>query len=172
MVLLFNKIRNNDDDYRALLRLKSEAHDIYWSGYQTPPDPVKFQHWFIQQFHRTDRIIFLAYPISTQEKSALAYLYITKIFDEHKLSMIELSHGVCQFYTGQGIGTQLINFAVNYLYTTLDNVSLITAWIREEHIASIKTFENNGFIKTGLIQSKIYPGLETPVQLCQYQFQW
>jgi GNAT superfamily N-acetyltransferase len=148
MELNFKRIDRVNTDLEYLLFLKSDQQDIYWSGYTSPPIREYFVSWYETQLERNDREIWLVFSLIEE---AVGYLYITL---DKKNRIITLSHGVASAYNGQGIGSQIIQFAVKRCSIIYPNY-ILNAWIAQENIASAKTFLKNQFQKNNL-QTKIY----------------
>jgi RimJ/RimL family protein N-acetyltransferase len=165
-VLFFDRARNNDDDLRSLLRLKSEPLDVYWSGYVREPDMSKFKMWFEEQMGRLDREIWLVKGASNI-KDPLGYLYLTYMqADEKRIGHI--SHGVAENSAGKGVGTAIVNFAVNLFINGYLKIDGLEAWIVAENVASIKTFEKNRFVKSPNHRKEFYKSMGTEVVLDSY----
>jgi RimJ/RimL family protein N-acetyltransferase len=163
LLLCFEEIRPLLIDQENLWKLKSELHDVYWSGYMTAPDPEVFRNWYAEQLKRKDRKILLAK--SMRDKTIIVgYLYLTI-----EQNTVLLSHGVSRAYEGQGVGTKIINFATNFCLNTYKEYT-IEAWIVEDNIASIKTFLKNGFVATPKTIVKHYASMGKDVLLKNYSY--
>ena len=164
MLIKFDLIRADSDCFRDLYFLKSQEHDVFWSGYLNKPDEDDFKVWYDCQLKRNDRLIFLARNISNKTE-LLGYLYIN-LFEKH----IELSHGVNSDKQGLGVGTCIINFATNFCLSTKNNL-VVEAWIIEANVPSIRTFEKNGFRFTGRLKKSFQSSFEKEVILKNYKFE-
>ena len=169
MSLLFTPIRENESDCLALFNLKSEKNDMYWAGYKTSPNFASFSGWYSKQLLRSDRRIWLVRKI-TQPQQVIGYLYVT--FErESDQQVAVLSHGVSELQIGQGYGTQIINFAVNYwLNHMVNQAEAVSAWIVQENKASIKTFVRNGFVVSDQVKHVFYSSFDRELLMLNFYF--
>lgn len=56
----------------------------------------------------------------------------------------EIAYGVLTCYSGMGIGTEIVRYAL-----LESNALLLFAWVSEQNIASVRCFEKNGFRNIG-----------------------
>jgi RimJ/RimL family protein N-acetyltransferase len=164
--LFFERLSGSDADFEPLYKLKCEPHDVYWSGYTTSPDKMKFRAWFEEQLKRDDRDIYLVRK-ALRSGDILGYLYITYPPEEQQIGLI--SHGVTAGSIGKGIGSSIVNFAVNLFINGFLKAEEIQAWIVETNIASIKTFTKNGFVKTTRSRKEFYRSMDKEVMLENYR---
>lgn len=136
-------------DFEDFYFLKCDEENIYWSGHKNKPDKYKLKTWFEQQLERKDRIIFIAN--NKINNDVIGYLYIDIVGENNNI--METGHGVYSKYKAKGIGTQIINFALNYTKENLEFVDEVNGWILENNIGSIKNVIKNGYIKTNEIKT-------------------
>jgi RimJ/RimL family protein N-acetyltransferase len=163
MLLRFDIIEDKESDMNSLYQMKSESNDIYWSGYTKAPDLKKFSVWYKEQLQRTDRKIWLVRQIQKPEEM-VGYLYLTFEND-----VVNISHGVKQNFGGQGIGSQIINFATNICLTFYPAFK-IESWIAETNIISVKTFLKNNFQKTVKMKKCYYESFQKEITMFNYSF--
>lgn len=153
MLLKFDLIRDNDTDIKCLYQMKSESNDIYWSGYTQAPDPALFHSWYKKQLVRQDRKIWIVRNIMSPYE-VVGYLYLT-----FESEIVNLSHGVTGIYSGKGIGSIIINYAVN-ICSSFYPVYSIEAWVQEDNVASVKTFLKNNFFQTQKSRKQYYESMK------------
>ncbi len=136
--------RCTEDDFSAYFALRCEQHNIYWTGHKNAPDRDDLYHWYVDQLKRNDRIMFIARDRKTNNQAG--YLYVD--LQELPPQIAEISHGVAKAYMGLGIGTQLVAFVIESVLDCYPHVREIIAWVAHDNLASVKTFEKNGFVAT------------------------
>lgn len=163
--LEFFKARaENFDDY---YNLKCEKNNIFWSGFSEKPDEVKLKEWYLKQLKNTDRIFYLIYINESQENIA-GYLYMDIEGDKKQLA--DIGYGVSEKYSGRGIGTGIINFAIDHIKKELPKVKEITAWVAYDNVPSIKVFLKNNFHKTVEQQKRFFKSLNKEVLFEKYSY--
>lgn len=163
MLLRFDIIENTESDLQSLFQMKSESNDVYWSGYTSAPNFVKFSIWYKEQLLRTDRKIFLVRQIEKPE-IIVGYLYLT--FED---CIANLSHGVKQDMGGYGIGSMIINYATNICLSFYPAFN-VESWVVEPNTASVKTFLKNGFLKTEKVKEVYYESFQKNLMMFNYSF--
>lgn len=137
------------NDFESFHFLRCDKENIYWTGYKNKPKRQELEKWFTQQLGREDRIIFLANNKFNDE--VIGYLYLDIV--AQKNDIIDIGYGVHSKYKSQGIGTKIIDFAIDYTKNNLRFISQMDAWILETNISSIKVILKNCFLKTDLTKS-------------------
>ena len=146
------------DDF---FQLKSEHNSVYWSGFMTAPEPVKFKEYYSQELERTDRTIILLYI----NKEIAGYVCID---NSRSYESVEISLGVRDKFTGNSLGKELIHFATNYTQSNLPQVKSLLAWISVENYSSIKSFTRNEYIKSGAIELRKFQQKKEKVTFVEY----
>ena len=169
MEIFFTKARNLENDFSAYFDLKVDDANIIASGHTTPPDREKLRLWYRAQLNRTDRQLFLVRDVANQT-CVVGYLYIDIISvpDLHA----ETGHGVSSKYTGYGIGTKIINFAINYCANMSPRPNAIIGWIADWNNGSIKNVLKNSYTKTDTIKNVFFEGLQKDVRMEKYIFEF
>ncbi|HXB91070.1 MAG TPA: GNAT family N-acetyltransferase [Puia sp.] len=162
--LLFERIRDKEEDREDLFNLKSEPNDIYWSGYTSAPDRSAFKDWFGGQLQREDRTIWL---VKTPDARTIGYLYLTcSSEDTNRIGYI--SHGVTEKEKGKGIGSSIVRFVVDGFTNNILPADQLQAWIVKENLSSVKTFLKNGFVRSSLEKTQFYASMNREVVLENY----
>ena len=124
----------NKDDYDGYYQIKSDEKNVFWGGWATVPDYEAFKKVFMSRISDSKRREYICI-IDGQIVGYLAAVILD--------SKVEISYGVKSCYSGQGIATALIDFAVKEFV----NKSII-AWVSEKNIGSQKCLLKNGFLKS------------------------
>ncbi|MBF8984172.1 GNAT family N-acetyltransferase [Lutibacter sp. B2] len=157
--------RCKEEQFDLLYELKSEEENILWTGHDKAPDRKKLKVWYFNQLKREDRYMFI---IKSREYAGepIGYLYLDVVGDLKNI--IETGHGVNNKFKGQGIGTRIIKFAIDYTTEYLTFIDRIDGWIVENNIGSIKNVINNGYIKTKETKKVVFKGLNREVLMEKY----
>lgn len=123
------------DDY---LRLKSEDSNIYWSGFNSPPDHDKLLEHYLAALSSSSRKIYFL----KESRVVLGYLYMDYLSDKRT---VELAYGISEYQAGRGLAKVMLTLGLDMLS---DDINKQIAWIAEMNIASIKTVEALGFGNT------------------------
>lgn len=125
------------EDFEFYYSLKSEKSAVYWSGFPNKPDYNNlndFWHKLLEN-KQNNRKIFILF------EDSLPLGYIQTIEDD---TGIELAMGIVEAARGKGYGAAVINLAVQRCGVG----KTLFSYVREDNIASIKSFEKNKFIAT------------------------
>jgi RimJ/RimL family protein N-acetyltransferase len=169
MEIFFTKARDLENDFSAYFDLKVDDANIVASGYTAPPDREKLRSWYKTQLSRADRLLFLARDVSNQTR-VVGYLYIDLMSDPDLHA--ETGHGVSSKYGGLGIGTKIINFAINYCANMSPRPNCIVGWIADWNHGSIKNVLKNSYIKTDMTKNVFFEGLQKDVRMDKYIFEF
>lgn len=134
-------------DLNFLYRIKSEKHNIYWTGHTSKPDYVTLKKWYEKILLNNKRIIYIILYLSKQ----VGYIYID-ILDKE----IELSIAISEKYARKGLGTQSVRKILGIIEKN-DNHLPITAKIFDCNIASIKLFTKLGWFPTEETELRLFP---------------
>lgn len=129
-------------DYDDYYLIRSEKNNLYWTGYEHPPDYQLFSQWFADRLKDPSRDIYLLFV----NKECAGSLHIDYYDDE-----IFIGYSVKEKFAGKGYGTILVREAVNLSEKAKEGkngIKYIRAWINSLNIASVKVVEKNGFSAT------------------------
>ncbi len=129
------------DKFDDFYKLKSEPNNIFWSGFDSPPNYAAFKEHYKNELDREDRTIIFLYI----EGDIAGYVAIDFC---KKNKTTETAHGVLSSFAGKGLGKILINYAVAYSKKYLTDAEYIIGWIAENNFGSIKNFLSNGYTKS------------------------
>lgn len=124
----------NVNDYDGYYHVKSDEKNVFWGGWTTAPDYETFKNVFMSRVSDSQRREFVCI-IDGQIVG-----YLAAVLHD---SEVEISYGVKSFFSGQGIATSLIGFAIS----EFTDKTLI-AWVSEKNIGSQKCLLKNGFLKS------------------------
>lgn len=127
------------NDFDFYYDLKCEESSVYWGGFSQIPQRNKlYEFWesVTEKSAATGRTIYIMYV----NKLPVGY---AQVIEEN--GRLVLSIGISENSRGNGYGNSIIKNVINlrggkYTYY---------CYIREDNFASIKSFEKNGFKKTG-----------------------
>lgn len=129
-------------DFEKYYLLRLDEVNIYWTGYQAAPPKEKLFDWYKVNIESTNRYFFIFFEDNTEDNIG-GYLYIDKIAENPE--ELSVSYGVYSKMAGKGYGTEINHFAVGFVKESLPHIKLMTAWIAEDNIGSIKCLEKNGY---------------------------
>ncbi len=124
----------NEEDYEGYYQIKSDETNVFWGGWATAPNYDAFKKVFMSRISDSQRREY----VCIIDEQIVGYLAVV-ILD----SKVEISYGVKSSYSGQGIATSLIGFAVGEFTD-----KTIIAWVSEKNIGSQKCLLKNGFLKS------------------------
>lgn len=131
--------RQGYDDY---YRIRSQNKDLYWTGYAEPPDYRTFFNWYMERLGEADRHIYLIYD----HNECLGYLHI-----DYCDNYAAIGYSVREGWEGRGIATTIVKEAIRLAEQkkeSKESLAIITCWINEHNIASIRVVEKCGFRRT------------------------
>lgn len=129
-------------DFEKYYLLRQDETNIYWTGYQALPSREKLFDWYKINIEKPSRHFFVFFEDSN-EKDIIGYLYIDKITEN--LEEVSVSYGVYSKMAGIGYATEINHFAMDFVKERLMEIKLMSAWIAEDNIGSIKCLEKNGY---------------------------
>jgi RimJ/RimL family protein N-acetyltransferase len=141
MELNFKKC--SEEDFEDFYILRCDKENIYWTGHDKEPNKDSLYKWYTEQLRRKDRIMFIVRADELDEP--VGYLYLDIVGDN---DVIETGHSVNSRYKGKGIGTKIIEFALDYTQRQLKFIKNVNGWILEDNIGSIKNVLKNGYYET------------------------
>ncbi|NFG23118.1 GNAT family N-acetyltransferase [Clostridium botulinum] len=136
--------RCNEEDFEDFFILRSDDENMYWTGHYEKPNKTTLKKWYLIQLKRNDRLLFIVR--SDESNEPVGYLYLD-IVGTNK-NIIETGHGVNSKYKGNGLGTEIIKFAIDYSRSELTFIDEVDGWILEDNIGSIKNVLKNGYSET------------------------
>lgn len=149
-VLRKAELRDYDDYYL----IRSEKNNLYWTGYEQPPDYQLFSSWFSDRLKDPTRDIYLLFVNEECAGSLHIDYYDEEIF---------IGYSVREKFTARGFGTILVREAVSLSKKAKEEknkIKYIRAWINSLNIASVKVVEKNGFFVTQNKEIRIRFGKE------------
>lgn len=127
-------------DYDGYYQIKSDENNVFWGGWTSAPDYEAFKNVFFSRISNPQRREYVCI-IDGQISGYLAAVILD--------SKVEISYGVKSSFSGQGIATALIGFAVGEFTD-----KTIIAWVSEKNIGSQKCLLKNGFLKSEELERK------------------
>ena len=82
---------------------------------------------------------------------------------------VETSHGVLTSFGGRGLGSKLIEYAIEFAKENLPKASYMIGWIADSNIGSIKNFLANGYSKIDEFEYRDFKLKEEKVKFHKYQ---
>lgn len=125
-------------------KLKCDENNIYWSGFKSKPDRVKLKKWYLENISLDKRLFFLFYE--EESNDIIGYLYMDTVGD--KKDTIDTGYGVHSYKLGNGYGSSILKFGIDYLIRDVPKIQYVQGWVMEDNIASIKSFLKLDFKKT------------------------
>lgn len=154
-----------ESDFNFFYIIKCEDDNIYWSGHTALPLREKLFRFFFSHVQSHDvlnkRTIFIVEE--KRDGLSVGYLYLDPI----DRSSAEISVGIMQGVSGQGLGRQavgaLCDLACNFGFTT------IYAMVREDNIRSQNMFLHAGFEKTEAFRYHFMQNLNKEVKMIAFK---
>lgn len=154
-----------ESDFDFFYLIKCEEDNIYWSGHTALPLRDNLYHFFCSHIQSQDllnkRTIFIV-----EEKHdgiRVGYLYLDPI----KSDSAEISVGIMQAFSGQGLGRQavceLCDLAYNFGFTN------IYAMVREDNFQSQKMFQHAGFEKADTFRFQFIQNLNKEIKMITFE---
>lgn len=152
-------------DFEFFYEIKSDADNVFWTGYNNPPDRNRLYTFFTEQIknqlEQMKRKIYIISNLSCYEER-YGYLYLDPI-DEGNATV---SIAVLERYSGQGIGRRAMEKLCDTAKTK--GFRTLIAEIREDNKKSQKMFANCGFIKSDLFKLMNIKNLGKKVKMVKY----
>ena len=150
------KARRKDFDF--YYKLKCEESSIYWSGFAEKPNKAQLLKFWedIINGHISRRSIYILFV----DKIPVGYI---QVVEENRGCV--LSIGITEKVRKNGFGTKIIQMAIN----KIGNQCKYYCYIREDNVASIRAFENNGFCYTGISYKQVYAIDRREYQMNEYE---
>jgi RimJ/RimL family protein N-acetyltransferase len=139
-------------DFDNIYQLRSEENNLYWTGYENPPDYASFREWYAERLLDDKRHIFVFHD----KEVFVGFLN----FDLYE-SYIAIGYNVTHKSQGKGYGTQIVQGAIKEAFKKKSaKLTKIIAWISEKNIASQKVARRNGFVKSDTVDIRERHGVK------------
>ncbi|AKM82204.1 TPA: GNAT family N-acetyltransferase [Candidatus Berkelbacteria bacterium] len=96
---------------------------------------AEHKHWFGNQIDSNNSLILIA-----KKDGKFVGVVKFKLEDENIIGI-----SIAKYFRGKGLSNSVLTEAIEYLKKDRPEIKIITALIKEENIASVKTFEKSGF---------------------------
>ncbi len=145
------------NDFDFYYRLKCEESSIYWSGFSNSPN--RNQLYTFWQTIIDGSIVGRTIYILSVDFSPVGYVQVVE-----ENGRLGLSMGIVENARGKGYGSLIIRKAIDLKGLR----HTYYCYIREDNNASIKSFEKNGFQKTGFSYMQMFENDEKEYQMNEY----
>ena len=108
-------------------------------------DPIPYENhvkWFNNVMQRDDVVLF----VLMDNDKAIGQIRIT-IFD----SVAEISYSIASEFRGKGFGSKIVSLLIDKIKVEFPDIKLIRARVKPDNSASLKVFENKGFINKEVV---------------------
>ena len=136
-------------DYDAYYDIRSEEKNLFWTGYDSPPNYTDFKNWFIERIASKSNNLFLAF---NQKKECIGSLNI----DNHSEFFL-IGYSVKEMYEGMGFATEIVRQAILKVQEISKDLP-IRAWVNYLNKGSMRVLEKNGFKKSPISEKRIRHG--------------
>ena len=153
------------DDFDEFYILRCDEENVLWTGHKNAPDKDNLKEWFDIQLNN-NRMIFLVRLLGTRE--AVGYLYLDIVGKNNNI--IDISHGIYNRFKGNGLGTKNVKYAIEYTKNNLTSIDELNAWVARENFGSVKTFLNNGFVKTNENKMIFFQGINKEMEMQKFVY--
>lgn len=144
-LLLIEASHSLYDEYYII---RSEKNNLFWTGYENPPDYKLFKEWFKQRINDPDRYLYLLYS----NDNCIGSLNI-----DYYAKYAIIGYSVKKKFEGKGFGTFLVKEAIKIIKLSKDirkQIYQVKALIFEKNNRSIKLIEKIGFKFSGNYEIK------------------
>lgn len=141
------------DEYYAI---RSDRTDIYWNGYDSPPDYDSFKELYLSRLSSArftepeDRRLYLIKLKTDADPKIVGFVQLIKHNDS-----VEIGYTVVGEYQRRGIATEALRLAIGLAKEHSKNVCVK---IRDDNIASQGVAKKNGFIPTRAAEPRYLSG--------------
>lgn len=142
------------EDYDEYYKIRSEEGNLYWTGYEKPPDYEGFREWYKSRINDPHRHLYLLYV-----DDACAGSLNIDYYDD----FAAIGYSVLKAYEGRGYATFMVKEAIRLVKEAKKQrgkISLIKAWIIHLNTGSIRVVEKNGFKVTDHKEKRKWFGRE------------
>ena len=152
------------DDFEEYYRIRCSPADIYWNGYQSPPDREVFKRLFLERlgdapFEKPeDRRLFL---IKNERNVYVGFIQLILREDG-----IDIGYTVVESYQHRGYATNALKEGIQIAREFNDRIYV---QIRDDNVASQGVALKCGFIRTDEYEEKNYPEVGN-VKLRKYRY--
>lgn len=146
------------EDFEDFLRLKSEANNIYWSGFDDKPNRDNLMCHFVAAIESQTRTFYLLF----EQDQAIGYLYVDY---DSELPVVEIAYGISAHQSGRGLAKLMIEKGLLEVRT---GFTTIVAWIAVSNVPSIKSAEALGFQASQEQEHRTFAQESKPVKFCKY----
>lgn len=145
-------------DFDGFLAIRSEANNVYWSGFSTAPRSETLRQHFINAINSETRNFYLLF----MDELVIGYLYIDY---DCASNIAEVAYGVSEHFSGKGLAAKMIDMGMSSLPV---DCKAVIAWIAESNVASTKSIERLGFIKSNESQLRTFAQEEQPLKFYKF----
>jgi RimJ/RimL family protein N-acetyltransferase len=127
--------------YDEYFQIRSEPSNLYWTGYDKPPDYQKFYTWYKDRINDNNRHIYLMFKCD----QCVGSLNI-----DYQNNSAAIGYNILEKFEGKGLGTLLVNEAIKKITKQAKEKPgfYIYAYIHPQNKGSIKVIKKNNFEKT------------------------
>ena len=131
------------DHFEDYLSIRSEASNLHWLGYQSPPDRTSFYEMFSQRIGSSDRMVFMA---------IVEHQVVGSLTADYKENSVYIGYSVKEAFRGCRYRSQMIVDLLKLLKTTSlfpkSTVLDVKAWVSEKNTSSHLTAIYGGIQRT------------------------
>ena len=149
-------IETSKELYDQYFAIRSDRTDIYWNGYDSPPDYDSFREIYLSRLSSArftepeDRRLYLIRLKTDAEPKTVGFAQLIKHSDS-----VEIGYTVVEEYQRRGIATEALRLAIELAKEHSENICVK---IRDDNIASQGVAKKNGFIPTSATEPRNSPG--------------
>ena len=147
------------EDFEFFYQLKCEPSNIFWTGFDTPPERTSFQKWYeriIQnQGEKTNRKIY----IIMDDNTPVGHIYI----EPSGSDVFDIPMAISEKYWGHGYGKAAARLALEEARSL--GFHHFVGKIREDNIASLRAYASLGVSFPGDYEMCYIPKLDKEVKM-------
>ncbi|MFT6245441.1 MAG: RimJ/RimL family protein N-acetyltransferase [Salibacteraceae bacterium] len=150
--LLVREVSQND--YGQYHKIRSENKNLYWTGYDKPPDYNSFKDWFEKRIVDPDKHLYLVY----ENNNCVGSLNI-----DYYESYAAIGYSIIEIFEGKGLATKMVEKAILLIKNDAKGritISKVIAWINENNVGSSRVANKNGMYKSKEQKLKVRFGKE------------
>lgn len=158
---MLHALAANNINFTDYLFLRMDPVNIQWTGHSDFPDVDNLKIWYQSQLLNENRKIILFYD----ERKIVGYLYLDWINIENG---VEISYGTHSCFSGRGYGKTIVEFAVQNAVKYFPKVRILSAWIADNNLRSVRCALNAGINKKVCSETRDLPSFGHSIIFSKY----
>ena len=147
-----------EQDYDLYYPIRAEKKNLWWTGYDNAPDYDAFFNWFKSRANDPNRHIYLL----LDNDVCIGALHLD-FYSDHSF----IGYNIKEQHEGKGYATYMVQKAIEIAFKR-PNIKSMKAWINYQNEGSMRVSEKNGFVKSGITETRKRFGVDELYNLYQF----